>query len=117
MHRRFALFATLCLAAFSAHAEVTIDGHIDPTEWAGARHITDFRDTQPKTGKRGSQPTEAWVLSTPKGLAVAIGVTQPADVPRSKQQTRRDEDALVDRINVMVDFDGDGRVGYDFEVR
>ena len=117
MHRRFALFATLCLATFSAHAEVTIDGHIDPTEWAGAQHITDFRDTQPKTGKPGSQPTEAWVLSTPKGLAVAIRVTQPAGVPRSKQQTRRDEDALVDRINVMVDFDGDGRVGYDFEVR
>jgi hypothetical protein len=117
MHRRFALFATLCLAAFSAHAEVTIDGRIDPTEWARAQHITDFRDTQPKTGKPGSQPTEAWVLSTPKGLAVAIRVTQSADVPRSKQQTRRDEDALVDRINVMVDFDGDGRVGYDFEVR
>jgi hypothetical protein len=117
MHRRFAVFATLCLAAFSVHAEVTIDGHIDPTEWAGAQHITDFRDTQPKTGKPGSQPTEAWVLSTPKGLAVAIRVTQSADVPRSTQQTRRDEDALVDRINVMVDFDGDGRVGYDFEVR
>ncbi len=61
--------------------EVTIDGHIDPAEWAGAKRIVDFRDTQPKTGKPGSQPTEAWVLSTPKGLAVAIRVTQSADIP------------------------------------
>jgi hypothetical protein len=117
MRRRLALFATLLLVTAAARAEVTIDGHIDPAEWAGARRIADFRDTQPMTGKPGSQPTEAWVLSTPKGLAVAVRVTQSADIPRSHQQTRRDEDALVDRINVMVDFDADGRVGYDFEVK
>ncbi|MDQ0011133.1 hypothetical protein J2T07_003343 [Luteibacter jiangsuensis] len=117
MFRRLALFTFLCVASAAAHAEVTIDGHIDPTEWAGAKRIVDFRDTQPKTGKPGSQPTEAWVLSTPKGLAVAIRVTQSADIPRSRQQARRDENALVDRINVMVDFDADGRVGYDFEVK
>ncbi|MDQ7996009.1 MAG: DUF5916 domain-containing protein [Luteibacter sp.] len=117
MYRRLALFATLLFATTAAHAEVTIDGHIDPAEWAGAKRITDFRDTQPMNGKPGSQPTEAWVMSTPKGLAVAIRVTQSADIPRSRQQTRRDEDAMVDRVNVMVDFDADGRVGYDFEVR
>lgn len=123
MRARFTLFAALILAAGAIHAEtaaldgVVIDGHIDPAEWAGAQHITDFRDTQPRTGKPGSQPTEAWVLSTPKGLAVAIRVTQSPDIPRSRQAARRDEDALVDRINVMVDFDGDGRTGFDFEVK
>ncbi|MDE1155304.1 MAG: DUF5916 domain-containing protein [Acidobacteriaceae bacterium] len=117
MLARLALFAFLASAAAVARAEVVIDGHIDPAEWAGARRIGDFRDTQPMTGKPGSQPTEAWVLSTPKGLAVAIRVTQSADVVRSRQQARRDESALVDRVNVMVDFDADGRVGYDFEVK
>lgn len=120
MRRRFALCVFLLpgfAAATAAHAEVVIDGHIDPAEWAGARRIADFRDTQPMTGKPGSQPTEAWVLSTPKGLAVAIRVTQSADIVRSRQQARRDESALVDRVNVMVDFDADGRVGYDFEVK
>lgn len=117
MRHRFTLFVLLCLASASAAAEVKIDGHIDPTEWAGAQHITDFHVTQPWTGTAASQPVEAWVLSTPKGLAVAVRVTQPAGIPRSKQQARRDEDARVDRINVMVDFDADGRVGYDFEVK
>ncbi|HXO99488.1 MAG TPA: DUF5916 domain-containing protein [Luteibacter sp.] len=117
MRCRFILPLLLGFASLAAHAEVKIDGHIDPTEWAGAKRIVDFRDTQPKTGKPGSQPTEAWVLSTPKGLAIAIRVTQSADVVRTRQQARRDENALVDRINVMVDFDADGRVGYDFEVK
>ncbi|KAG9551955.1 hypothetical protein KCV01_g22989, partial [Aureobasidium melanogenum] len=117
MCRRFALFLALCFASASAVAEVKIDGHIDPAEWAGAQHITDFHVTQPWTGKAASQPIEAWVLSTPKGLAVAVRVTQPSSIPRSKQQARRDEDARVDRVNVMVDFDADGRVGYDFEVK
>ncbi|TCV97086.1 hypothetical protein EC912_10181 [Luteibacter rhizovicinus] len=112
---RFAFALALCFLATVANA-VEIDGKIDPGEWAGARHITDFRDTQPLTGKPGSMPTEAWVMSTPKGLAIAIRVTQPASMPRTRQKTRRDESALVDRINVMVDFDADGRTGYDFEV-
>ena len=43
---------------------VDIDGRIDPAEWAGARHIDDFRQTQPLTRAPGSQATEAWVLST-----------------------------------------------------
>ncbi|NID15333.1 DUF5916 domain-containing protein [Luteibacter yeojuensis] len=117
MRCRFILAALLGFTVAPAYAEVVIDGHIDPTEWAGAKHIVDFRQTQPLTGKPGSQPTEAWILSTPKGLAVAIRATQPDGVPRSHQQTRRDENALVDRVNVMVDFNGDGRVGYDFEVK
>jgi hypothetical protein len=118
MRSRFTLALLLGLVAAPAFAEVKIDGHIDPAEWAGAKHIVDFRQTQPFTGKPGSQPTEAWILSTPKGLAVAIRATQPdGAVVRSRQQTRRDENALVDRINVMVDFNGDGRVGYDFEVK
>ncbi|GAB3038287.1 hypothetical protein GCM10027285_22700 [Oleiagrimonas citrea] len=106
----------LCLVALPAMAKVKIDGRMAPGEWAGARHITQFRDVQPLTGKPGSLPTEAWVLSTPKGLAVAFRVTQPPGVTRTHQRTRRDEEAQVDRVNVMIDFDGDGRTGYDFTV-
>ncbi len=115
MIHRVVLLFVLLVFSLAANA-VEIDGRIDPNEWAGALHITDFRDTQPLTGKPGSMPTEAWILSTPKGLAIAIRATQPPGVPRTRQKTRRDEDALVDRINVMVDFNGDGRTGYDFEV-
>jgi len=110
-----ALVALLPLLALPAMA-VEVDGHIDPVEWQGARHITDFRKTEPLNGEPGSLPTEAWVLSTPEGLAIAFRCIQPPGVPRTHQRIRRDEQAQVDRVNLMVDFDGDGRTGYNFMV-
>lgn len=111
----FCLLAHAAQATQAAHA-VDIDGHIMPGEWAGARHIIDFRDTQPLTGKPARLRTEAWILATPDGLAVAFHAVQPANVPRTRQRTRRDESAQVDRVNLMIDFGGDGRTGYDFTV-
>ena len=97
-----AIFSALSLPAFAddasapaTHAKVRIDGVIDPVEWQGARHITDFRTTQPLTGAPGSLPTEAWVMATPEGLAVAFRAVQPAGVPRTLQKIQRDEQAQV----------------------
>ncbi|HWU69862.1 MAG TPA: DUF5916 domain-containing protein [Pseudoxanthomonas sp.] len=118
-----AILSALSLPAFAddasapgTHAKVRIDGVIDAAEWQGARHITDFRTTQPLTGAPGSLPTEAWVMATPEGLAVAFRAVQPAGVPRTLQKIQRDEQAQVDRVNLMVDFEGDGRTGYNFMV-
>lgn len=111
--------ACLGLAAPAWAAEsatVAVDGVVDEAEWAGARHVTDFRKVQPLSGEPGSLQTEAWVLSTPEGLAVAFRNVQPAGVPRTRQQVRRDFDEQVDRVNLMVDFDGDGRTAYNFTV-
>ncbi|NUS61395.1 MAG: hypothetical protein HOQ01_10650 [Lysobacter sp.] len=112
--------ATLSLAILlalsgQARAQVTVDGKIDPAEWQGAQHVTDFRITQPLTGAPASQPTEAWILATPEGLAIAFKNVQPASVPRTRQLIRRDEQAQVDRNNLMIDF-GDGNTGYNFMV-
>ena len=95
---------------------VNIDGRVDAAEWKDAQHITDFRKTQPLNGEPASHATEAWILSTPEGLAFAFRNTQPASVPRTQQRVQRDFEEQVDRINVMLDFDGDGRTGYDFVV-
>jgi hypothetical protein len=111
----FASAILLALVAAPA-AAIEVDGRIDPSEWAGARHITDFVTVQPLTGDAPRMKTEAWVLATPEGLAVAMRNEQPADVPRTTQRTRRDQGGQLDRVNVMVDFDGDGRTGYDFMV-
>ena len=97
-------------------AAVEIDGRIDPAEWQDARHITEFRKVQPLNGEPASLATEAWILATPEGLAVAIHNTQPPSVPRTLQRVQRDFSEQVDRVNVIVDFDGDHRTGYDFVV-
>ena len=113
----FAAVAMLAapLAAFDVLA-VEIDGRIDPVEWQGAQHITDFRLTQPLSRAPGPQPTEAWVLATEAGLAIGFRNTQPASLPRTRQLAQRDRGGAADRVNVYVDFDGDGRVGYNFTV-
>ena len=111
------LLALAVLSAFSIPAlAVEVDGRIDPAEWQGAQHVTDFRTVQPLTGNPGSQPTEAWILATPEGLAVAFKAVQPPGVARTAQKIQRDEQAQVDRVNLMVDFEGDGRTGYNFMV-
>ena len=73
----------LCLAIVSALsmpalAQVKVDGAIDPAEWQGARHVTDFKMVQPFTQVATRHPTEAWVLATPEGLAVAFRNTKIA---------------------------------------
>jgi hypothetical protein len=105
------------LAGFqlAAHA-IEVDGRIDLAEWQGARHVTDFRQVQPLSGEPASQPTEAWILATPEGLAIGFRNTQAPDVPRTRQRVQRDFDEQVDRVNLMVDFDGGGRTGYNFTV-
>jgi hypothetical protein len=95
---------------------VEIDGRIEPGEWQEARHITDFRKVQPLNGEPATLATEAWILATPDGLAVAFRNTHPASVPRTLQRVQRDFEEQVDRVNVMLDFDGDRRTGYDFTV-
>lgn len=97
-------------------AAVEIDGRIEPGEWQEAEHITDFRKVQPLNGEPASLPTEAWVLATADGLAVAFRNDHPATVPRTPQRVQRDFDEQVDRVNVMLDFDGDHRTGYSFTV-
>ncbi len=114
MCRLFAAMAIMFVVPAWAH--VQIDGHISPGEWQGARHIVDFRQTQPLTGKTATMQTQAWILSTPEGLAVAFRNTQPPGVARTEQRVQRDFDDQVDRDNLMIDFNGDGRNGYDFTV-
>jgi hypothetical protein len=105
------------LLGLSASAwAIEIDGRIDPQEWEGARHGTEFRKVQPLNGEPASLQTEVWILATPEGLAVAFRNHQPPSVPRTLQRVQRDFQEQVDRINVMVDFDGDHRTGYDFTV-
>jgi hypothetical protein len=107
----------LLLAAVAIPAwAVNIDGHLEADEWKDARHVTDFRKVQPLNGEPATLTTEAWILATPDGLAVAFRNVQPPSVPRTLQRVQRDFEAQVDRVNVMIDFDGDHRTGYDFTV-
>ncbi len=108
--------AIAVLLAASPAAAIELDGRIDAGEWADAERASDFRMVQPLNREPTPYPTEAWIKSTPEGLAIAFRNTQPESVPRTRQKTQRDGGGPVDRVNVYVDFDGDGRQGYNFTV-
>ncbi|GIX38270.1 MAG: hypothetical protein KatS3mg127_1509 [Silanimonas sp.] len=109
------VLALLLAGALCARVPL-IDGRIEADEWNGARHINDFRTVQPMTRAGARLRTEAWVLATPEGLAIAFRNHQPPGVPRIAPRGGRDQVPPADRVNVYVDFDGDGRVGYNFVV-
>src|SRR3546814_8184817 len=103
---RLARFALALLSFVRLHVfAVEIDGRLEPGEWQSAHHVTDFRKVQPLSGAPASLPTEAWILATPEGLAVAFRNLQPASVPRTSQRVQRDFEEQVDRVNLMVDLD------------
>lgn len=117
MPLRHLLPLALLLVSVTAPAlAITIDGKIEPGEWTNARRVSDFRLTQPLSREPAPQPTVAYVLATPEGLAIAFRSEQSAQYPRTRQQTERDVSGALDRVNVYVDFDGDGRVGYNFMI-
>ncbi len=110
--------AILLFAAGGATAEpsLTIDGRPDEPAWAGAQVFRDFVVTEPYTLATPAHPTEARLLATPGGIAIAFRVTQPAGVVRLRERTPRDADMPGDRVNVFIDFDGDRKVAYNFTV-
>ncbi|MBI2381321.1 MAG: hypothetical protein HYV16_11270 [Gammaproteobacteria bacterium] len=108
------LLAALPMAVNAA--PLAIDGQLNETEWRDARVFDDFRQVQPLTGKASPYATKVRMLSTPEGLAFGFTVAQPKSLPRSKPATPRDQASSADRVNVYVDYDGNGQAGYNFTV-
>lgn len=103
-------------AAASDDPVLTIDGRLDEAAWAGAQVFEDFVVVEPWTLARPEPGlrTVARLLPTPQGIAIGFDLAQPPDVPLLAPQVRRDEHVNADRVNVFIDFDGDGRVAYNF---
>ncbi len=99
-------------------ATIVVDGKLEEPEWNQARRFDDFKVTEPF---RLSAPdtgtgTQARLVSTPDGIAVAFVVQQATTVPRVKPRLERDQGNAADNVNFIIDFDGDGRTAYSFTV-
>ena len=116
--RRLPTCFALLAAPTLAPAAVTLDGVVDPAEWKDAQRFDQFVAVQPANGSPvpADRRSEAWLLSTPEGIAVAIKAWHPASVPQTRARIQRDGTQSVDRFNFMIDFNADGRVGYDFAI-
>ncbi len=121
-HRRLlvtlALVVSLPLAAAApAAAALLIDGRLDEPQWSDARVVRDFVVTAPYTLGKPRLATEARILATEQGLAVALICEHPPGEARTRTLKPRDADGFdADSVLLMVDFEGQGKVGYEFAV-
>lgn len=108
-----AVFFKIC----PAFAELKIDGRLDESDWADAKTFRDFVVIDPLTYDTPRLMTEARILSTPKGIAVAFICDQPSSEPRTRTITQRDAAKFnSDSVTLMVDFDGTGKTANQFSV-
>jgi hypothetical protein len=115
MHAPLFLLAFASSTAGAAEG-IELDGRLDEPAWATALRIDDFRTVQPLTLAAPAVRTEVRVLSRPDGLYLGVRAEQPPAIPRTRHPTRRDAQARADRVNLMIDFEGEGSTAYEFTV-
>lgn len=104
------------MAIAAADPVLVIDGQPDEAAWSKAQVYTDFVVVEPFTLGSPTHPTEARLLSTPQGIAIAFRCVQPPGVPRLNERTPRDADIPGDRVNVFIDFNADGETAFNFTI-
>lgn len=101
----------------STHAELVIDGRVDEAPWQGAVVCGEWQRTLPFARDQPRYGNELRILSTEGGLAAAFIIDQPPAERRIKPRTPRDSERLIgDTVSLMVDFDANAQIGYEFTV-
>jgi hypothetical protein len=106
--------ALLWLLLLSQPTFAAVDGLLDEAEWQSAAKIEDFRATEPLTRDPDPDGAVFRYYTDEKGIHAAFVVKQRA--PARKNRTARDNAGDNDRVNVTIDFNGDGKTAYQFAV-
>jgi hypothetical protein len=107
----------MTLAAAPARAQIVVDGVVDEAEWESAIRCEDWRRTLPFARDEPRYRNDVRLLSTELGLAAAFIIDQPAAERRMKPRTPRDAESFTgDTVALVIDFDANGQVGYEFAV-
>lgn len=116
MTRFFLCLILLLLFPCIAFAVINADGRLDENEWNDAKVFTDFVVINPLTLNTPGLKTEARVISTPEGLAVAFICEQPYE-SRTRTVSSRDASSFdSDYVTFIIDFDNTSTIGYEFRV-
>ena len=113
-----ALIMAAALSCNLAQAAIKVDGKLDEAEWAQATRFDAFRITEPfiLSAPDAGTATVARMIATPQGIAVSFMLEQDTSIKRVKPLLQRDDSTKADRVNFVIDFDGDGLSAYSFTV-
>jgi hypothetical protein len=113
----YTLLFLLVIFSESASASITVDGKLYEEEWKEAQIFSEFVVISPPNLSKPSLNTQAKLISTPEGLAVAFICEQPDGKTRTRTMSTRDASSCdSDYITFIADFDSTGEIGYEFRV-
>jgi hypothetical protein len=116
VRRCWGVLLALC-AVSGSRADIVVDGRFDEAEWQTAVACSDWRRTLPFALDAPRYGNDLRMVATAQGLAAAFTIDQPVGERRMKPRTPRDSESLTgDSVTLIVDFDANGQVGYEFSV-
>ncbi len=106
----FSLFSSFMVAS------IVVDGKLDEPEWQKAKLIRDFVTVYPNDKSKPKFETEVRFFSDDKGIYFGFKNEQPIQSNTPLKHPRDKWFVDADRNFIMIDFDGNASVGYEFSV-
>lgn len=107
----------MCCVAGAARADIVVDGVADETEWNESQTCAEWRVVAPFTRAEPRYRNSVSIAATAQGLAAFFTFEQPPQERRFKPRTPRDAESLTgESVTLLVDFDANGQVAYEFSV-
>jgi len=115
MSKKIIYFFLTIFFTINLHS-VIIDGELSEPEWQKAKSFTDFLTIFPDTLDSPKYKTEAKYFADEKGIYFAFINYQPKEKQTFQKHPRDSFYANADRNYVIIDFNNNANVGYEFTV-
>ena len=105
----------LCLNINITTAAISLDGKLDEPIWSSAQHFTNMVVVEPYTLATPKYQTEINVTANKQGIYFGI-INWQDQQSRNNDTSARDQRIGSDKIQIIIDFDGNGITAYSFEI-
>ena len=95
---------------------MTIDGNLSESEWRNAKELDNFLTVFPNDKSNPKYKTKIKYFSNQDGLYFGIINEQPLSTQVSQKHPRDVSYVDSDRIFLIIDFDANANIGYEFTV-
>ena len=95
---------------------ITIDGKLSEQEWQDAETLNNFLTVFPNDKSDPIYKTKIQYFSNQNGLYFGITNEQPLDTQVSQKHSRDASNVDSDRIFLIIDFDANANIGYEFTI-
>ncbi len=115
MSKKIIYFLLTIFYILNIHS-ITIDGELNEPEWQKAKSFTDFLTIFPDTLAPPKYKTEAKYFADENGIYFAFINYQPKEKQTFQKHPRDSFYANADRNYVIIDFNNNANIGYEFTV-